>query len=107
MRIIFNIVISIAIIVVLGFFIYVAYRNLTDSKAEPTTIVKKIEKESSKQDSLLSVIKTLEDSLSKKKVERIKEIEIRYEKAVDGVLVLNPTEQVELLTRNLSEINGN
>lgn len=107
MKIIFNIVISIAIIVVLGFFIYVAYRNLTDSKAEPTTIVKKIEKESSKQDSLLLVIKTLEDSIDNYKVKRIKEIEIRYEKTIDSIKFLNPTEQVELLTRNLSEINSN
>jgi hypothetical protein len=56
-----------------------------------------------KQDSLLNVISTLEDSLSKKKIERIKQIDTVYEKTIDSIRTLNPTQQVELLTRNLSQ----
>lgn len=56
-----------------------------------------------KQDSLLNVISILEDSLSKKKTERIKQIDTVYEKTIDSIRTLNPTQQVELLTRNLSQ----
>lgn len=108
MKTVFNIVITIVVIAILSLFVYVTYHKLTD-KIQKTVdgVVSIIEKETIKQDSLLKVINVLEDSLNKKKVERIKEIEIRYEKTIDSIKFLNPTEQVELLTRNLSEINSN
>jgi hypothetical protein len=76
-------------------------------KKDTQEVVEKVIVDLKKQDSLLNVISILEDSLSKKKTERIKQIDTVYEKTIDSIRTLNPTQQVELLARNLSKINGN
>lgn len=74
-----------------------------DKKNEGRDVVEKIVIDLEVQDSLLNAISILEDSLSKKKTERINQIDTVYEEAINNIRNLNPTKQIELLTRNLSQ----
>lgn len=83
------------------------YSSLFVSDKPSTDTIYKVIDNVKEVDSLINVIKVKQDSLNNKKVVRIKEIEVRYEKTIDSIRTLSSTQQVELLTRNLSQVDEN